>query len=442
MTPLLRRICFVAAAVFLTIAGFVAPAQAVTGYVTGTWSLWNKNGNYCPSTNGCAGAYFVQSGFDQLWPISNGSIWVVDSSGAIIGTGSTDDNGNYTVAWSRSTFPSQIGVKVFPYQKEGRFWFANTAGQLINNWFGLVNTAANTTLTSPQNVGSWYVGSSAAPDPFYNSYWAAEWQWRYTMNLVGVLISNFTGVEIRGFANTINGFRGTCNTSCAWGPAKQVQLDQNAGLSPQARVMHELGHIATYVTHNWQITGDYTWSPPGQPPGASSWCQNCPEWADAAFEEAFATHYGSITFWADNAVSPTTCLSSGTCYDGTGTPFSGTDIEATSYPHTVNNCNTTSSNPEARWPLSAMRYFWDVFDNHNDADGDTYSANQGDFWKHLYNLGWYPEGTGLNQINEPWNSTLTSIDNKDGRGSSSYSTNYANNVTSTNLLRIDNCSPP
>lgn len=37
------------------------------------------------------------------------------------------------------------------------------------------------------------------------------------------------------------------------------------------------------------------------------------------------------SIWADNADSPTTCLSSDTCYSG-GTPFSGTDLEASSYP--------------------------------------------------------------------------------------------------------------
>jgi hypothetical protein len=441
MLRLIRRVCV--AATFLTALGFVTPANAVTGYVKGTWAFWNHNGNYCPSNNTCTGAYYTQAGFDTLLPVSNASIWVVDSSDAIIGTGSTDDDGNYTVAWSRSTFPSQIGVKVFPTQKDGRFYFANTAGQLINNWFGLVTTASSSSETSPQDVGYWYVGSSTAPDPFYNAYWAAEWQWRYTMNLVGLLQTYFTNVSIRGFADTISGYMGTCGTSCASGSGKTVQLDANAGFAPQARIMHELGHIASYVTHPCALAGDYTWSPPGDPPGAPSWCQTCAEWGAAAFEEAWATHYGSITLWADNAETPTTCLSSGPCYDsGTGAPAWGTDLEASSYPHQVNGCSFASSNPEARWPLSAMRYFWDVYDNHNDADGDTYSASQGNFWQHLANLAWYPEGTDTNQIDEPWNSTYTAVTEPDGRGSSSYVANYTANVTYTGTLWADNCSPP
>lgn len=81
-------------------------------------------------------------------------------------------------------------------------------------------------------------------------------------------------------------------------------------------------------------------------------------------------------------------------------------------------------------------------DNHNDADGDQYTANQGDFWKHLANLALYAEGTGTNQIDEPWNSDYSAVTEKDGRGSSSYVANYAANVTDTAILRTDNCSPP
>jgi hypothetical protein len=123
-------------------------------------------------------------------------------------------------------------------------------------------------------------------------------------------------------------------------------------------------------------------------------------------------------------------------------PFSGTNIEASSFPFATNNCSFVATAPEARWPLSHMRFFWDVFDNRNDADGDSYSANQGDFWKHLHNLAWYPEGTSTNQIDEPWNATRTAVTELDGRGSSSYAANYAANVVNVSILRIDNCSPP
>src|SRR5690606_18517219 len=121
------------------------------------------------------------------------------------------------------------------------------------------------------------------------------------------------------FQDNIPGFLGNATSSVAEGATRRVQLDSAAGFAPQARVMHELGHIASYVTHPWQFTRDYTWapsSPPGAPePGAAGkWQFTTAEWGVSGFEEAFATHYGSVAFWNDNSVNPTSCLSTGNCY--------------------------------------------------------------------------------------------------------------------------------
>ncbi|MCU0655024.1 MAG: hypothetical protein MUF64_06965 [Polyangiaceae bacterium] len=202
--------------------------------------------------------------------------------------------------------------------------------------------------------------------------------------------------------------------------------------------MHELGHIASYVLKPYSNGGDYGWPSTGIGGG---WSQNSSEWGATAFEEAFATHGGNITFWSDNSVAPTTCLSSTTCYSG-GTPVGNSNIEATSYPYTINNCDLSSSAPESRWPVSAMRFLWDVFDNRNDADGDSYTANSGCFWCQFGVMGLYPSGTGSNAIDEPWNASYSAIDNYDGRGSASYSANYSSNFNSVTILRTDNCSPP
>ena len=96
-----------------------------------------------------------------------------------------------------------------------------------------------------------------------------------------------------------------------------------------------------------------------------------------------------------------------------------------------------------------MRYFWDIYDNHNDCDGDSYGVNSaGHFNDHLALLYYYPAGTGANQINEPWNSALTTVDNLDGRGTASYAANYISHFSSypgisstISMLRFDNCYP-
>lgn len=438
-TALLRVVLMVTSIATATFA-MEHVANATTGWVTGTWSFWNKNGNYCPSTNACVGARYTQSQFNTALPVSNAYVLVLDSGGTLIGQGYTNDNGTYTISWTRSTFPTQIQLGIATLH--ARFILANTAGQLISNGTPLINTAGSTSQANPQNIGGWQVGTSASPDPYYNAYWGAEHEWRDVLQYVGTAVNNWTGIEVRGFADNMPGFLPgePAPTSGASGPTKRVQLDANAGFSPQARVMHELGHIATYVANPWQIAGalNYNWG------GNAGWNQTSAEYGDAAFEEAFATHYGSIAFWWDNSTTPTTCLvSQTTCYDGAGNPALGTDIEATSYPYNVNNCSTAPAAPEQRWPLSAMRFFWDVFDNHNDADGDSYSANQGNFWQHLAMLGFYPQGTGANQINEPWNSARTSVSEPDGRGSTSYSYNYVNSagLQSISILQTDNCYP-
>lgn len=429
----LSRIALIAAA----LGASTASADAATGWISGSVQLWNANGNYCPTTNSCVGSRYPQSQFHTWQALANAHVNVYDTAGTFIGQGGTASNGTFTVSWTAPVKPTQIVVRFFASQKDYRFHLADPSGGWYN-WFTPALTVGASSPTSPQAVGGWLLGSSTVPDPYANAYWAAEREWRDVFNLVGVLQANFTNVEIRGFADNMPGYRGSCPTSCAAGEDKQVQLDANAAFNPQARVMHELGHIASYVTHPWKRTGNYNWP---NTSGTDGWNQGSSEWSVAGFEEAFATHYGSIAFWASDAVTPTTCNSAASCFGSTGLPKTNADLEASSFPHAADNCDKTASAPELRRPISHMRFLWDVFDNHNDADGDSYSADLGDFWKHLHNLAWYAEGTGANQIDEPWNSTRTSVTELDGRGSLSYAFNYGANVANISVLRVDNCGP-
>jgi hypothetical protein len=415
--------------------GYAASAQADTGWLVGTWSVWNKNGNYCPTTNACTGARYTQASFDTWVPVSNALIYILDPSGAVVGSGGTDDNGYYSIGWYTPLPVANLRVRVHAYHKNSRFWVANTGGGLhYGDTAPFAPTASSG--SSPQNVGGWGLGSSMWPEWSFNAYWAGERLWRDVLGWTGLQTANFTNVEVRGLADTIANYltpTGFFPTSAASGSLKRVQLDANAGYSPQARMMHELGHIATYVSNAWKVGFDYNW--PSQGAGGS-WSASQNEWGSAAFEEAFATHYGNIAFWFNNADTPTYCNTTTTCYSG-GVPVAGTDIEVTSYPFATNNCVAN----EGRQPISHMRYFWDIFDNRNDADGDTYSASVTHFWQHLHNLAWYPLGTGTDQHEDPWNPGKTAITEPDGRGSLSYMRNYTANVYDTSLLNIDNCWP-
>lgn len=430
-TKIIGRPALAALLLALAVTFLGGTASAATGFVSGKWRMYNNNGNFCPTAADCTGSLYPQSMFATRQPISNARVRIYDDAGTQIGSNVTDVDGNFVVQWTRSTRPTQFRVRVFSQHSEGRFWIAQSNGQLYNVFTSLITTATSSSAGSPQNIGTKSAGSSASPSAHFNAYWAAERQWRETYALVGVLIDNFTDVEVRGFVDDLPDFLGNAPTSIADGATKRVQLDDSAMYKPQARVMHELGHIADYVANPYEFSGRYDFG------GSDGWSQGSAEFGSISFEEGFATHGGSVTFWADNAVMPTTCNSTAACYDSVGTPFSNSNLESTSFPFNTDNCVTD----EGRRPISAMRFFWDVYDNRNDADGDDYSANQGDFWFHMALLAFYPAGTSNHQINEPWNSGFTSASEPDGRGSSDYSFHYNANLRDIDILRLDNCSP-
>ena len=96
---------------------------------------------------------------------------------------------------------------------------------------------------------------------------------------------------------------------------------------------------------------------------------------------------------------------------------------------------------EHRYELSVQRYLWDVYDSVDDAAySDTIGANtSSSLWYGalIDELATYGAGTGNGQINEPWNSALTSIDAHDGRSTSDY---QAKINESTTTQRSNNCS--
>jgi hypothetical protein len=229
-----------------------------------------------------------------------------------VGQGSTDDNGHYNIYWQYPglypEYAPYIKIVIATSHAGGRFSIG------ISN--GATPTAASGGFYpihgGTKYIGGLVVGSSGAPHWHFNAYWAAERVWREAFGRVGVLSAYMTNVDIRGFADNIPGFLGQCGTSCADGPNRRVQLDAGAGLAPQARVMHEYGHVASYFTHNFLVYPDYCW--PDTYCANPGWGQTTPEWGMDGFEEAFATLGPNVTFWDPNAINPTTCWTTTHCF--------------------------------------------------------------------------------------------------------------------------------
>lgn len=422
-------------------------AEAASGFVRGNFKTWNRNGNFCDSTlQACAGSRYPKAGnFDVAVPFMNGRVEVWQGNDRI-GFGTSDANGDFTVSWSSDTL-TNARVRWMSEHGNGRFVINDTNGLRMNNNSGTFTLTNATTAGSPQPVGSWVGGTSANPDWWMNLYWAAERQFRQTINLVGALQGPYTGVEIRGIDSgaALSGFitaDGVCDTSCASGSLKRVQIDSlNSALSPQARMLHEAGHVASYLLKPFVSGSNYCWTqagatapPAGQP--ACTWGRLSAEWAAASFEEAFATFFGDVTFWSATATDPTTCNSSARCAVN-----AANRIEETHYAGATNNCSTAAANPENRWPMSTLRTLWDAYDVQNDATNETFQEGAGNFWRLFANMTQFPNGVGNNQIDEPWLSTAyTTIDNYDGRSIRDYTAWYANWLDIDDAADV-NCDP-
>lgn len=407
----------------LPIAAHAAPPPTESGWVTGSWTFWNKNGNYCPAGRNCTGAVYLESAYDSEWPLPNIQVFVENDSVGTIGTGFTDSFGQFTIQWSvGGVLPnkSQTYVWVRPYHRDGRF-FINTADGSFP-WAGseFFTAQVGTTQASPQPVGPYGIGNSASPNNFFNAYWAAELSWRRRLATSGWFLGRLANTEIRGFADIMPGFLGDCSTSCAGG--NTVQLDDNAGFSPQSRMMHEYGHVAITNSQAWNPTSDcYS-------KGANiGWDLNTDEWACAAWEEGLATFLADSTLYNHNAIEPHTCQGSFSC---TANTF---NIEASSH--------SACATGERGWALSQIRYFWDIFDSRD--DGETISeGSAGNWWRIYRTYQHYPTGTGTNQNNEHWNPSFTALDSKDGRGARSFRQNYINSYgLETTTARGINCNP-
>jgi len=412
---------FLAVTVLLVASCGLAPAQAsaASGWVEGYIKHYQNQGNYCPTTRNCTTAQYLQAEFNTVVPARNVYVYLRDQNGAVIGTGITSSSGYYKFSWSRSTAPTSGSLIWTLKHGSGRFQIFAPAGETWILWSTVSSIVDGTTSSSPQNLGTRQWGSSGAPHQLTNGYDGAEKMWNRSLMYSNRMVNYFSNLDIRAFSNSVP--NSNCSSSCAFGPANQVQLDANAAFTPQARVMHEMGHIASYVSNNFTYGGDYCWPSTG---GAGcGWSFTSAEWRAASFEEGIATFYGDTAIYWNLNPQPHTCLSASFC------PLNSFDVE------TSTGSGSCATN-ETRWPLSVDRYLRDMYDNVNDPGfGEAMSRPYGEFFD---TLAQFAAGTSNHQKDEPWNASYTALDARDGRSACD---DFGFNFTAlTGLVTTNQCS--
>jgi hypothetical protein len=413
----------------LTLGGFLiafasaATANATTGTISGRLLYFENQGNFCPDTTlgrPCTGARYVESThFNQNLGVQQTKVFVRrPADNAILGQGTTNTTGNFTVTWTNpgTGVPPQLQIIWVGEEMNGRFFVRNPDGsqRVFWTWEFPVTVGGNT------NMGDATWGWAGNAEPFANVYAGAHRMWFWSLFNSSRMVSTFTNLTIRPFNSA------TCNTSCAIADSNLVLLDDNAAFMPQARIMHEMGHIASFKAHGGGFNGTgfcEFYSFPNQNCTNFSWGFGSAEWEAAGFEEGVATHLGDTGLYAQNATQPHSCLSATFC--GTNSFNIETSLGT--------SCGTNQN----RDPLNHVRYHWDVYDTNNDYTGETLSRGISEVIDTINSFG---SGFGNRQKNEPFSQFFGAKDDWDGRSLVDFKENQiARGASNSNVQWSNNC---
>lgn len=409
------RVLLLGALAFFTLS---AAAEAASGVVRGRLRFYQNQGNYCPSSRTCTAARYRQADYNINSPVRDVKVYLVAEEGGVLGQGTTNANGDYQISWYKFTWwggsPGRARIEWYGEHRDGRFALKTSAGGRWVFWTPYSTLTDGTTASNRQNLGTRTWGSASSPNALANLYDGAARMWRDALNSSNRMRNSFTGVEIRAYDGT------TCPTSCADGANKRIIIDSStSAYRPQARVMHEMGHIASYLSKARRACVDYTFG------GNNGWSMTSQEWACAGFEEAIATFFGDRAIYWQASPQPTSCLSSGVCPNSS-------NIETSTG---SGSCATG----EARQPITAVRYLRDLYDSVD----ETNDGNRFGYSRFFDALARFDNGSGNRAVDEPWNWWGTSLDDRDGRSArdfrahiegltgSSTSSNYTNNCSPT-----------
>ncbi len=345
-------------ATFLGLCGAATSARAATGTVSGRLLYFENQGNYCPDLSGggrsCTGAKYLESThFNQNLGVPETKVYVRRTGdNAILGQGISNAQGAFAVTWSLpgSGALPLMHVAWVGEERNSRFYVRNPDGsqRVFWTWDFAVVDGGNVNMGDP----TW--GWSGNPEPYANIYGGAWRAWSNSIGQSARMQSVFGGVTIRPFNS------GTCATSCASGDDNVIFLDDSAAYQPQARVMHEMGHIASFRSHtNAEFPQPAACSFYGFGGGGCGWNLTSAEHEAAGFEESLATHFGDVGLYYPTATQPHTCLSASFC--------------ATNSFNIETSLGTSCGTNQNRTPINHIRYLWDLYDSNQDSWGDSIS---------------------------------------------------------------------
>lgn len=211
------------------------PTGNYTGTVTGRLLFWNSQGNFCPGGRVCTGAKYLASAFNTALPVRGARV-SLRKGASTYGNGFTDDNGYFSFRYSRPKTVSGSGqrIEAQAVSNTGRYILKADGGigDIVQN-VGSVNMS-NANIN--HNAGTFQIGNSQmTADARWNVFDGARRAWD-SLSRSSRMVAFFPQVKVWTFSND-------CLTSCASGTEGFVKLDPNAGFAPQARILHELGHI-------------------------------------------------------------------------------------------------------------------------------------------------------------------------------------------------------
>lgn len=133
-------------------------ARATSGYAQSRLLFYQYQGNFCPESRDCTGATYKEAEFDSHAPVRHTKVYLRNAAnGAILGQGTTDEQGNCTLGWYLSDLTNSVTAQLVwvGEHRDGRFAIRSSSGSQYMWWTPSFVLRAGTTRASPQDLGPW-----------------------------------------------------------------------------------------------------------------------------------------------------------------------------------------------------------------------------------------------------------------------------------------------